>query len=257
MIFESHAHYDDEKYDEDRETLIASFPENGIGTVINVGASLESCRKTLDLIGRYDFFYGALGVHPSETGELNEENFRWLGHAITGNQKVVAVGEIGLDYHWEEPAPAIQAEWFERQLQLAKEVKLPVIIHSRDADKATRELLKAHQNEFTGGVIHCYAYSRESAQEYLAMGYYLGVGGVITFKNGKRLKETVEYTPLDRLLLETDSPYLAPEPYRGQRNSSLNLPLIAQEIAKIKGLDVNEVIETTRENACRLFLSGQ
>lgn len=253
MIFESHAHYDDEKYDEDRETLLDSFAENGIETVINVGASLTSCKRTLALIGRYDFLYGALGVHPSETEELNEENFAWLKKAVISHEKVIAVGETGLDYHWEEPAQGLQAQWFERQLQLAGEVGLPVIVHSRDADKDTRDILRANRDGFTGGVIHCYAYSKESAREYLEMGYYLGVGGVVTFKNGKRLKETVEYAPLDRLLLETDSPYLAPEPYRGGRNSSLNLPLIAQEIANIKGVDVEEVLRKTRENARCLF----
>lgn len=252
MIFESHAHYDDEVFDEDREELLASLKEHGIEWVINIGASLQNCRNTLQLMEQYPFIYGAMGVHPSETGELNEENFAWLREQCSVD-KVVAVGEIGLDYHWNDPKPQIQKLWFERQLELAREVNLPVIIHSRDAAKDTLDIMHTLHAEEMEGVIHCFSYSKEIAREYLEMGYHFGIGGVITFQNAKKLKEAVEYIPMDRILLETDSPYLAPEPHRGSRNSSLNLPYVAQEIAALKGITYEEVVEITAQNAKRLF----
>lgn len=252
MIFESHAHYDDDAFDEDREELLHSLQENGIGTVINIGASLSSCRTTLELTKQYDFIYGAIGVHPSETAELNEENFAWLKEACT-QDKIVAVGEIGLDYYWKEPDPAIQKKWFERQLLLAQEVNLPVVIHSREAAKDTLDMMRALHAEKSGGVVHCYSYSKEMVKDYLDMDYYFGIGGVVTFKNAKKLKEAVEYMPMDKILLETDSPYLAPEPNRGKRNSSLNLPYVAEMIAQIKQMTSEEVIEITERNAKKLF----
>ena len=253
MIFESHAHYDDDAFDEDREELLTSLREHGIDKVINVGASLDGCKITLQLMKKYSFIYGAMGVHPTETGELNEERFTWLREQCAVD-KVVAVGEIGLDYHWKEPGVHVQKLWFERQMELAREVKLPVIIHSREAAKDTLDMMQALHAEEIGGVIHCYSYTKEMAREYLQMGYYFGIGGVITFQNAKKLKEAVEYIPMDRILLETDSPYLAPEPNRGKRNSSLNLPYVAQEIAAIKGISYEEVAEITSKNAERLFL---
>ncbi len=256
MIFESHAHYDDEVFDEDREELLRSLGEHGIGYVINVGSSIENCRRTLALTEQYSFVYGAMGVHPSETGELDEENFAWL-RAQCAAPKIVAVGEIGLDYHWQEPEASVQKKWFERQLELAKDTGLPVIIHSRDAAKDTLDILRAHGAEEIGGVIHCFSYAKEMAREYLEMGYYFGIGGVVTFKNAKKLKEAVQYIPMDRILLETDSPYLAPEPNRGQRNSSLNLPYVVQAIAALKGIGCEEVEEITSGNAKRLFGIGQ
>lgn len=252
MIFESHAHYDDTAFDGDREELLASLKEHGIGTVINVGASLAGCRMTEELMERYPFVYGAMGVHPSETAQLDEENFRWL-RRLCSLDKTVAVGEIGLDYHWPDPEPAVQKVWFERQLELAREVELPVIIHSREAAKDTLDMMQALRAGEIGGVIHCYSYTKEMAREYLNMGFYFGIGGVITFQNAKKLKEAVEYIPMDRILLETDSPYLAPEPNRGKRNSSLNLPYIAQTIAQLKGITYDEVVEMTDANARNLF----
>ncbi|MCH5249791.1 MAG: TatD family hydrolase [Lachnospiraceae bacterium] len=252
MIFESHAHYDDEAFDEDRDTLLKSFPQNGIDVVINVGASLDSCRMTIDLMQQYSFIYGAMGVHPGGVGELDERGFNWLRESCNID-KVVAVGEIGLDYHYKEPDPDIQKKWFEKQLELAREVKLPVIIHSRDAAKDTLDIMKNLHAEDMGGVIHCYSYTKEVAREYLNMDYYFGIGGVVTFANAKKLKEAVEYIPMDKILLETDSPYLAPEPYRGRRNSSLNLPYIAETIAALKGISYEEVLEITHRNAENLF----
>lgn len=252
MIFESHAHYDDEAFDEDREELLTSLREHGIDKVVNVGASLDSCKITLQLMKQYPFIYGAMGVHPSETGTLDEENFMWLREQCAVD-KVVAVGEIGLDYHWQEPEVQVQKLWFERQMELAREVKLPVIIHSREAAKDTLDMMQALNAGEIGGVVHCFSYTKETARECLEMGFYFGIGGVITFQNAKKLKEAVEYIPIENILLETDSPYLAPEPYRGKRNSSLNLPYVAREIAAIKGMTYEEVVEVTERNAQRLF----
>ena len=252
MIFESHAHYDDEAFDEDRDTLLKSFAKNDIDVVINVGASLDSCKTTIELMKQYPFIYGAMGVHPSETDELNEENFSWIKESLTID-KVVAVGEIGLDYHYNDPDPAVQKKWFERQLELARESGLPVIIHSRDAAKDTLDIMKNHNAGEIGGVIHCYSYTKEIAREYLDLDYYFGIGGVVTFSNAKKLKEAVKYIPMDKILLETDSPYLAPEPNRGKRNSSLNLPYIAKEIAALKGISYEEVLMITHGNAAKLF----
>ena len=252
MIFESHAHYDDEKFDEDRDSLLSSMQENGIEYIVNVGSSLETTRKTIELTEKYPFVYGAVGVHPSDTAELDEENFAWL-KSCCSLPKVVAVGEIGLDYYWDEPEREIQKKWFRRQLVLAMEEKLPVIIHSRDAAKDTMDIMKEMECEKIGGVVHCFSYSKEIAREVLDMGFYLGIGGVVTFQNAKAIKEVVAFAPLDRILLETDSPYLAPVPHRGKRNSSLYIPLIAEEIARIKGIDYEEVIAVTNDNAKKMF----
>ena len=252
MIFESHAHYEDKKFDEDREELLNLLPKQGIEYVVNVGSSLGTTRATLELIRQYDYMYGAVGVHPEESAELTEESFEWL-RQVTGGDKVVAVGEIGLDYYWDEPAREIQKKWFERQIGLAIEVGLPMIIHSRDAAKDTLDILRACHGEKAGGVIHCFSYGIDMAKAYLDMGFYIGIGGVVTFKNAKKLKEVAEYVPLERILLETDCPYMAPEPHRGKRNSSLYLPHVAEKIAEIKGITAEEVIRVTNENGRKLY----
>lgn len=252
MIFDSHAHYDDEAFDQDRDELLTSLPKNGISPVVNVGASLRGVRDTVALTEKYDFIFGAVGVHPDEVGTLLEEQMDWL-RELTFREKIVAVGEIGLDYHWDVEPREIQKKWFVRQLSLAKEVGLPVIIHSRDAAKDTFDIMKEEHAGTTGGVIHCYSGSREMARDYLNLGYYIGIGGVVTFKNARVMKEVAEYVPLDRILVETDCPYLAPAPYRGKRNSSLLLTLVVDEIARIKGLDRETVERTTWENAMRMY----
>lgn len=254
MIFESHAHYDDEAFDEDREQLLSSMQEHGIEYIVNVGASLKSTETTVALTWQYPFIYGAAGVHPSETTELNEENFKWLT-AQCAEPKVVAVGEIGLDYYWDKEPEVQQKQryWFVRQLALAQEADLPVIIHSRDAAEDTMQIMKKAREDGIKGVIHCYSYSPEMAQEYVKMGYRIGVGGVVTFKNARKLVQTVEEIPLSAIVLETDCPYMAPEPHRGTRNDSRNIPYVIEKIAKIKGISAEEVEETTRENAFALF----
>lgn len=252
LIFDTHAHYDDEAFDEDREELLNGLKEQGVGCVINVGASIESTKRTIELMNKYPFIYGALGVHPSDTGELTEADMQWLKEQFQ-NPKAVAVGEIGLDYYWDEPERSIQQKWFERQLELAKEVKKPVSIHSREAANDTLSIMKNAHAEEIGGVIHCFSYGKEMAREFLNLDFYFGIGGVLTFNNGKKLKEAAAYIPMDKILLETDCPYLAPVPYRGKRNNSTYLTYVVQELAQIKGLSEEEVIRITRENGEKLF----
>lgn len=252
MIFDTHAHYDDEAFSEDRDGLLKKMEQYGIGGIVNAGASMESCRTSVELAKKYPYVYAAVGVHPNETAGLTEDFLDWM-EQVCKDPLVVAVGEIGLDYYWDEPSAEIQKYWFERQLALAERTKLPVIIHSRDAAKDTLEILEADKNRNTGGVIHCFSYSKEMAAKYLDLGYYLGIGGVVTFPNARKLKETVEYCPLDRIVLETDCPYLAPVPNRGKRNSSLNLPYVVQEISRIKNIPEEEVIAITEKNAKNLY----
>jgi TatD DNase family protein len=252
MIIDTHAHYDDSDFDEDRDSLLRSMKEAGVGLIVNMGASLKGCRDTIALTEQYDFIYGAIGVHPSDTDELDEDRFNWLKDNCS-HSKIVAVGEIGLDYHYPEPPVAVQKKWFQRQLDLAREVRLPVVIHSREAAQDTLDIMKALRADEIGGVIHCFSYGVEMAKEYVNMGFYIGVGGVVTFKNGKKLKEVVEYLPIERIVLETDCPYLSPEPNRGKRNSSLNLPYVVKTIAEIKGMTEDAVIRYTEENARKLY----
>ena len=251
MIFDSHAHYDDHAFDEDREEVLAALAESGVGTVVNVGASLEGTRRTVELAERYPFIYGAAGVHPDEVNELNEDTFAWLKEQCAGD-RIVAVGETGLDYYWDQESHDIQKKWFVRQLELAGNLDLPVLIHSREAAADTMAIMNEHARELKG-VIHCYSYSEEMAKEYVKMGFYIGVGGVVTFKNARKLKQTVEGIPLASIVLETDCPYLAPVPYRGKRNQSAYIRYVAEEVAKLKGITCEEVIRQTEENAKKLY----
>ena len=251
MIFDSHAHYDDEAFDKDRDCLLSTLEEQGVGCIVNVGASFRGAKDSVELSMRYPHVYAAVGVHPDHVGELDEVKMQHLREMCT-MEKTVAVGEIGLDYYWDQESHEVQKKWFLRQLEAAREAGLPVIIHSREAAADTLEMMKEYGQDLKG-IIHCYSYSVEHAREYVKMGYLLGIGGVVTFKNARKLKEVVEEIPLEALVLETDCPYLAPVPNRGKRNSSLNLPLIAEEIAAIKQISCEEVITQTRENARKLF----
>ena len=251
MYKRQHAHYDDAKFDTDREMLLAELPQRGISPVINVGSSIATTKTTLSLAQEYPFLYAAVGVHPSDVDDLNEDTYAWLRQQTT-LQKTVAVGEIGLDYYWDKENRDLQKMWFIRQLELARQLDLPVIIHSREAAADTMEIMKQYAGELSG-VIHCFSYSPEQAKEYVKMGFYLGIGGVVTFKNAKKLKEVVQEIPLESLVLETDSPYLAPVPNRGKRNSSLNLVYVAEEIAGLKGISYEEVVRQTTENAKKLY----
>ena len=252
MIFDSHAHYDDEAFNEDRDSLLGNMRENNIGYIVNVGASMRGVLDTVKLIEKWPFVYGALGIHPDDVGCLDDEKLDTLAK-LCRNPKVAAIGEIGLDYYLDKEDHGCQKEWFARQLALSLELKLPVVIHSRDAAKDTFDILKSEHRGENGGVIHCFSNSMEMAREYLKLGYYIGIGGVVTFKNAKNIKEVVEYAPLDRILVETDCPYLAPVPNRGKRNSSLNLPYVIEEIARIKKVSPKEVEEITCRNAKEMY----
>lgn len=234
MIFDTHAHYDDGQFNEDRDELLNSMPTWGVSAIVNVSASLESCWKVAEMAHRYPFMYAAVGVHPDEVGALDEKSFG-LMRELLEDDKVVAVGEIGLDYHWDTEPREVQKKWFVRQLELAGELGLPVNIHSRDASEDTFQIVKEHGKGLKG-IIHCFSGSKELALEYVKLGFHIGVGGVVTFKNGRKLKQVVEEVPLESIVLETDCPYLAPEPYRGRRNHSAYLKYVAEEIASLKGI---------------------
>lgn len=252
MIFDTHSHYDDTAFDADRGELLSGMHDKGVGWLVDVGADMASSRAALALAEQYEFIYCALGVHPSEAGGLTGADMDWIQEHASYD-KVVAIGEFGLDYHWPEPAPAIQKKWFYRQIGLAKEVRLPIIIHSRDAAADTMNILTETKAYECGGVIHCYSYSPEMAKEYVDMGFYIGVGGVLTFKNAKKLKRTVQEIPLERIVLETDCPYMAPEPNRGIRNDSSQLIYVAGKMAELKGITPDEIIRITTENAKKLY----
>lgn len=254
MIFETHAHYDDEQFAEDRNQLLSSMSEKGIGKIINVGSSIDTTITTLELAEKYPFVYAAVGVHPSEISCLCEASFAWLKEQ-SKKPKTAAIGEIGLDYYWEkdETVRKSQRWWFARQMELAKEAGLPIIIHSRDAAADTLRVMKDHHAEELKGVIHCYSYSPEIVRDFTAMGYLIGVGGVVTFKNAKKLQQTVRELPIERILLETDCPYMAPEPNRGRRNDSTFIPYIVAKIAELKEISEDEVVKITEENALKLF----
>ncbi len=262
MIFDTHAHYDDEKFDPDRVELLSSMGKDGItnvGTIINVGASFNGCIRSVELAHQYPYIYAAVGIHPENVSDYTDASKQWMNDQCTDN-RVVAIGEIGLDYYWEkdESMQSIQRDVFWSQMELAKKADLPVIVHSRDAAEDTLAIMKRAKAEgiFQEGrtaVLHCFSYSLELAQEYLKLGYYIGIGGVVTFKNGKKLKQVAASIPLDRILIETDCPYMAPEPFRGYRNDSTYLPYVVKEIAKLREITEDEVIAVTEENARRFF----
>ena len=251
MIFETHAHFDDKAYDKDRETLLKSLNFHGIEGLVNVGADLKSSRQSMELAKEYPFVYAAVGVHPEQVEELNEDALEELKE-MAKTEKAVAIGEIGLDYYYDDIPAEIQKKWFQAQLDLAVALNKPVIIHSRDAAQDTMDIMKEYQGKLTG-IIHCFSYSKECAAFFIKNGYYLGIGGVVTFSNARKLKEVVQEVPLNRIVLETDCPYLTPAPYRGKRNSSHYLILVAEEIAKIKNVTVEEVIRVTNKNAKEVY----
>lgn len=252
MIFDSHAHYDDAQFDEDRMDVLSHLKDAGVAKVVNISNGWDDLLKTLELIKQVPFLYGTVGIHPCKVSELNDERMEQMRDFCSGD-KIVAVGEIGLDYYWMSDPKEVQKEWFIRQLRLAKEVNLPVVIHSRDASQDTFDIMKAEHAGTTGGVIHCYSGSVEMAREYVKMGYFLGIGGVVTFKNSKTLKKVAAEISLEHIVIETDCPYLAPTPYRGKRNSSAYLPMVVEEIARLRGISTEEVERVTYENAMRLY----
>ncbi len=253
MLFDTHAHYDDKRFDEDRDKLLASLPAHDIGLILNPGCDVETSRKAVSYAQKYAFVYAAVGIHPENINESWNNDLSVIQELAQTEPKVRAIGEIGLDYYWEkdEHARARQQVVFARQMELARELDMPVIVHDRDAHGDCMEITRRYPE--VRGVYHCYAGSVEMARELLRLGYYLSFTGVITFKNARRAIEVIREVPIDRLMIETDAPYMTPEPFRGRRNSSLYVYRMAETIAEIKGMSVEEVERITTENGKRLF----
>lgn len=251
FMIDSHAHMDDSKFNEDRDDIINSLYSNYVAYFINPASDLDSSRRSIELSNKYDFIYSSVGIHPHDAESFREENLIELKE-MTKNNKVVAIGEIGLDYYYDNSPREIQRNVFRKQMNLARELKLPVIIHSRDAQGDTFNILKEFKGEVIG-VMHCYSGSFEMAERYMSLGYYISFAGPVTFKNAKNVKEAALKIPLDKLLIETDSPYLSPEPRRGKRNDPSNIIFIAEIIASLKNISVSELVENTRNNTIKLF----
>ena len=255
MFFDSHAHYDDARFDEDRHQLLTAMPQNKADYIVNAAADMTSSNEGIQLAEQYSYIYTAVGVHPHGVQELDHSNEgrATLDHlaSLADHPKVVAIGEIGLDYYYEHSPREVQRIWFNRQMALAKKLELPVIVHSRDAAQETFDMIS--QSGLNKGVIHCYSGSAQMAQEYIKLGFYIGVGGTITFKNARKSIEVVQEIPLESIVIETDCPYLTPMPHRGKRNDSSYLVHIAEKIAEIKNISIEEVARITSKNAKDLF----
>ena len=256
MIFDSHAHYNDARFSEDRDVVLSGLAEQNVGMVMNACAAMEEIEPILALAEKYPFVYASVGVHPHDTVTLCSQDLDRLRKAAK-HPKVRAIGEIGLDYFYDNSPREIQKKWFASQLELASELSLPIIIHDRDAHQDTMDILRAHPIPKIGGVFHCYAGSVEMAREILDWGMYIAFGGSLTFKNARRAVENAAYVPLDRILVETDCPYLTPEPYRGKRNDSSYLRYVIAKLSEIKGVPEEEIERITCENAKKCFhISG-
>ncbi|WP_265446820.1 TatD family hydrolase [Acetivibrio straminisolvens] len=252
MLFDSHAHYDNKRFNEDRFEIIKKAYDSGVTYILNASADMASAEETITLTCKFDFVYGAVGVHPHSAAEMDENDIAKLKN-FAKEDKIVAIGEIGLDYYYDFSPREQQRLWFAKQINLAKELNLPIIVHDRDAHKDVLDIIKSEQARDVGGVFHCYSGSVEMLRDVLDNNFCISVGGTLTFKNAKKAVEVVERVPLDRLLIETDCPYLTPEPHRGKRNDSSYVRLVAEKIAQIRGISFEEVAETTTNNAKRLF----
>lgn len=248
-IFDTHAHYDDPAFDRDRDILLSRMQVQNVDQVMTCGCDVVSSLEAQRLAKEHDFIWYSAGVHPEEAAEATKADLERIRHLLL-HPKCKAVGEIGLDYHWDTCPREKQISFFEQQILMAKELELPVIVHDREAHQDTFDLLKKHSPK---GVMHCYSGSTEMMQELLKLGFYIGFNGVVTFKNARKTAQAAEAVPIDRLLLETDAPYLTPVPYRGQRCDSTMIRSTAQRIAELRDIDIDELIQITNENACRLF----
>lgn len=252
MLFDTHVHLNADQFEEDIEQVIERANEAGVSKMTVVGFDEKTINKAMELTEKYDFIYAAVGWHPVDAIDLNQEYLNWI-RDLASHPKVVAIGETGLDYHWDKSPKKAQKDAFRKQIQLAKEVKLPLIIHNRNADEDVVKILKEEKAEETGGIMHCFGGSIEIARACMDMNFYISFGGPVTFKNAKETKETAKEIPLERMLIETDAPYLAPHPYRGKRNEPAYVKLVAEEIARLKELDYEEVAHQTTKNAEKLF----
>lgn len=251
MLFDTHAHFDDKQFDADRDEVLKSLKSYGVGNIVNIGSSMKTSHTSVALADKYDFVYATVGVHPSETGELCDADIDELKR-LAANPKVRAIGEIGLDYHYpDDVEPSVQKKWFVRQLELAKELDMPVVIHDRESKGECLEILKQHN--VSNGVVHCFSGSAETAREILNLGMMISFTGVLTFKNAKKAIAACAAVPLDRLMIETDCPYMSPEPHRGKRNFSGYVEFVARKMAEIKGVSYDEIVDITERNAKRFY----
>ena len=252
MLFDTHVHLNAEQFNDDLQEVIDRAIAEGVTNMVVVGFDELTINKAIELAEKYDFIHASVGWHPVDAIDMTPEHLDWLKE-LASHPKVVALGEMGLDYYWDKSPKEIQKEVFRKQIRLAREVKLPIIIHNRDATADIVEILKEENAGEVGGIMHCYSGSVETALECIDMNFYISLGGPVTFKNAKKPKEVAESIPLDRLLVETDCPYLTPHPYRGKRNEPAYVKLIAEEIAGLKGLSFEEIAEATTQNAKKLF----
>jgi TatD DNase family protein len=252
MLFDTHVHVNAEQFNEDLEDVIERAKEAGVDNMVVVGFDRPTIIRAMELIETYDFMYAAVGWHPVDAIDMTEEDLQWI-EELSNHPKVVAIGEMGLDYHWDKSPKDVQMEVFRKQIRLAKKVGLPIIIHNREATADIVNILKEEEASRVGGIMHCFSGSAETALECINMNFYISLGGPVTFKNAKKPKEVAAAVPLDRLLIETDCPYLAPHPYRGKRNEPSYVKLVAEQIAEIKQLTIEEVSQATTENAKKLF----
>ena len=250
-IFDTHAHYDDAKFDEDRENLLKEIYDFGVKKYVNIGCNIDTSKKSIELAEKHNFIYASCGIHPSEIKEKYIEQINKI-EKLAQNDKVVAIGEIGLDYYWNKENKELQKEAFEKQIDLANELELPIVIHSRDASVDTIEMIRTHKVN-KAGIFHCCQPNQEMVRQALELGYYISFAGPITFKNSRNAPDVIKMVPLDRILIETDSPYLTPEPNRGKRNDCRNVKYVAQKIAELKNVPIEEIAKITYDNAKRIF----
>ncbi|MBU5214761.1 TatD family hydrolase [Heyndrickxia oleronia] len=252
MLFDTHVHLNDSQYDLDLKEVIQNAQNAGVKKMVVVGFDRPTINRAMELIETYDFLYASIGWHPVDAIDMTDEDLIWI-EELTKHPKVVALGEMGLDYHWDKSPKEIQKEVFRKQIRLAKKVKLPIVIHNREATQDIVDILKEEDAQEVGGIMHCFSGSPEIARECINMNFYISLGGPVTFKNAKKPKEVALEIPLNRLLIETDCPYLAPHPYRGKRNEPAYVKLVAEQIAEIKGISFEEVAKQTSLNANKLF----
>ncbi|MCJ8010005.1 TatD family hydrolase [Lederbergia wuyishanensis] len=252
MLFDTHVHLNDDQYAEDLEDTIARAKNAGVEYMVVVGFDRKTIQRALEIISEHEFIYASVGWHPVDAIDMTEEDLIWL-EEVAAHPKVVALGEMGLDYHWDKSPKEIQKDVFRKQIRLAKKINMPIIIHNRDATQDIIQILQEEHAEEVGGIMHCFSGSAEVAKQCMDLNFYISLGGPVTFKNAKKPKEVAIQVPLDRLLIETDCPYLAPHPYRGKRNEPSYVRLVAEQIADLKGISLEEVALITTANAKKVF----